>query len=395
MASYLATVDVGQFDLDTYREDVIRYLDAVDPDLDVPVLPTTGERFAISQAADSAYKRLSRTVTVPAAGGTLSFVANRQVEQGWDFFLVEAHEVGDGAWTTLADESGHTSQDTGNDCAGLAAQHPFLAEHYLTVDPDAGTCDTTGPTGEWNAASGVAFGPEEWTVDLSQFAGQTIELSLADVTDSSISLGGVTVDDVETSCGGGIDVLRERARRLDGAGSTRRAAPATRTTGWSAPRPTRPRPSVRSWTARWPVNRRSSTSSLGSSGVTRGATPARSSTTFRGSASPSRPRPGRSTPSTSSPTPSPGTPWSCTSSPISGTATASRCAGGATSGSTRVSRPTPSGCGPRRRDSGPRRRRSTSSTTTSSRWTTPGGRSPSATPGPTSSSSSRSTSGGP
>ena len=203
MASYLATVDVGQFDLDTYREDGIRYLDAVDPDLDAPVSPTTGERFAISQAADSAYKRLSRTVTVPAAGGTLSFVANRQVEQGWDFFLVEAHEVGDGAWTTLPDESGHTSQDTGNDCAGLAAQHPFLAEHYLTVDPDAGTCDTTGPTGEWNAATGVAFGPEEWTVDLSQFAGQTIELSLAHVTDGSISLGGVTVDDVETSWGEG------------------------------------------------------------------------------------------------------------------------------------------------------------------------------------------------
>ncbi len=203
MASYLATVNVGQFDLHRYREGGIRYLDAVDPDLYVPIVPTTGDQFAVSQAADSAYKRLTRTVAVPAAGGTLSFVAHRQTEADWDFFLVEAHPVGSNAWTTLADESGHTDQDTGAACVGAATLHPFLTEHYLSADPDAGICDATGPTGEWNAASGLSFGAEEWEIDLSQFAGQAVELSLTYVSDSSVSLGGVAIDDVATSWGEG------------------------------------------------------------------------------------------------------------------------------------------------------------------------------------------------
>ena len=203
MASYLATVDVGQFDLRAYREDGIRYLDAVDPDLYVRATPATGEQFALSQAADSAYKRLTRTVTVPEGGGTLSFVAHLQTEPGWDFFVVEARpEVGE-AWTTLADENGHTSQDTGSGCAGLAALHPFLAEHYVTVDATAGTCEPTGTTGEWNAATGLSFGPQEWEVDLSQFAGESVELSLTYVSDDVVSLGGVAVDDITTSWGEG------------------------------------------------------------------------------------------------------------------------------------------------------------------------------------------------
>ena len=33
MASYLTTVDIGQFDMKTYRDHGIRYTDALDPDL--------------------------------------------------------------------------------------------------------------------------------------------------------------------------------------------------------------------------------------------------------------------------------------------------------------------------------------------------------------------------
>ena len=45
MASYLTTATIGEFDLDAYREDGIRYWDALDPDLFEPPLTVhTGEQ---------------------------------------------------------------------------------------------------------------------------------------------------------------------------------------------------------------------------------------------------------------------------------------------------------------------------------------------------------------
>ena len=90
-----------------------------------------GAQFAISQAADTAYKRLMHTIDVPAGGGRLSFWVNRDTEQNWDFFFVEAHTVGADDWTTLPDANGHTSDDTGFVCPFSLELHPFLA-HYET-----------------------------------------------------------------------------------------------------------------------------------------------------------------------------------------------------------------------------------------------------------------------
>ena len=82
--------------------DGIRYWDAVDPDLYAPTgRPRTGEQFAISQQSEPAYKRLARTIAVPAGGATLSFWINRDTEQNWDFVFVEAHTVGLQDWKTL------------------------------------------------------------------------------------------------------------------------------------------------------------------------------------------------------------------------------------------------------------------------------------------------------
>ena len=53
MASYLTTVDIGEFDIRAYRAGGLRYWDAVDPDLYTRPAPRTGEQFAISQSADT------------------------------------------------------------------------------------------------------------------------------------------------------------------------------------------------------------------------------------------------------------------------------------------------------------------------------------------------------
>jgi hypothetical protein len=204
MASYLATVDVGEFDIHAYRDHGLRYLDAVDPDLYDPIAaPSTGSRFALSQAADSSYKRLTHTISVPAGGATVGFTITRDTEFDWDFVFVEVHTVGQDDWTTLPDVNGHTTQSTGQSCLGWATLHPFVAAHYQTVDLTAETCTPTGRTGEWWAASGASDGPEQWQVDLSAYAGKDVELSISYASDEGVQRTGLYVDDVVVSTGQG------------------------------------------------------------------------------------------------------------------------------------------------------------------------------------------------
>ena len=73
MAPYLAMMAIGEFDVDAYTSMRIQAWDALDPDLFATPLPTTGDQFAYSQQGDFAYKRLTRTISVPASGAQLSF----------------------------------------------------------------------------------------------------------------------------------------------------------------------------------------------------------------------------------------------------------------------------------------------------------------------------------
>ena len=192
----------------------MRFWDAVDPDLYTRPAPRTGNQFAISQSADSTYKRLLRTVAVPAGGAQLSFWANRDTEQNWDFFFVEAHTVGADNWTTLPDANGHTSADTGLVCPYWLGLHPFLA-HYQTDNGDD-TCSPSGTTGTWSAVSGGSDGYEQWVIDLSAFAGQQIEISLSYASDDLFNFGGVEIDDVVLSTGAGSTSFEDDGDTFDG-----------------------------------------------------------------------------------------------------------------------------------------------------------------------------------
>jgi Peptidase family M1 domain/Peptidase M1 N-terminal domain len=213
MASYLAMMAVGEFDLRAYREDGIKYWDAVDPRLYEPVAPRTGDQFALSQSADLAYKRLARTIAVPDDGGELTFWVTRDTEPAWDFFFVEAHPVGSDDWTTLPDANGHTSQSTGNVCPFWLQLHPFL-EHYQTETEEG--CDPVGTTGEWHAATGPSGGYEQWRIDLSEYAGQEIEIALAYAADDVVALPGVWIDDIEGPGGAGSTSFEDDGDELDG-----------------------------------------------------------------------------------------------------------------------------------------------------------------------------------
>ncbi|MDT0212384.1 M1 family aminopeptidase [Rothia sp. ARF10] len=214
MASYLATATIGQFGLEHRRVDGIDYWDAIDPALYVQPEPRTGDRYAITGGDDFAYKRLSRVIDVPAAGGQLSFHVTRDTEPGWDFFFVEAREVGTDDWTTLPDLAGHTDRYPGNACPFWLEIHPFLG-HYQSDDGNDG-CTPTGSTGEWHAASGASDGYEQWRLDLSAYAGSSVEIALSLASDDVVSFNGVYVDEVVGPKGSGTTSFEADADPLDG-----------------------------------------------------------------------------------------------------------------------------------------------------------------------------------
>ena len=167
-----------------------------------PFEPHTGDYYAYSQIADVSYKRLTRTIAVPAGGATMSFWTSFDTEAEWDHLAVEARTAGGDDWTTLPDVNGNTSQETGESCpAGWNELHPQL-DFYQTVI-DETSCDPTGTSGEWNAASGNSGGWQQWSVDLSAYAGSSVEVSIAYISDWATQGLGVFVDDIEVSTGEG------------------------------------------------------------------------------------------------------------------------------------------------------------------------------------------------
>ena len=130
MTTYLAFMAIGQFDVDAYSADGLQYWDAIDSslleDLAPAVAPPTGAQLLYSQIGEPAYKRLTRTIAVPAGGAQLSFDIHRDTEPSWDFAFVEARTAGGDDWTTLPDANGHTSQDTGACPVQLPGLQPVL-----------------------------------------------------------------------------------------------------------------------------------------------------------------------------------------------------------------------------------------------------------------------------
>ncbi len=156
-----------------------------------PYDPHTGDWYVYSQQDDISYKRLSQTVDLSgASSGALEFFTSYDIETDWDYMFVEARPVGTDDWTTLPDANGHTQQGTGASCAsGWHELHPFLL-HYQGED-----CSSTGSTGDWHAATGNSNGWQEWSVDLSDYAGEEVEISISYASDWGTQGLGVFVDD--------------------------------------------------------------------------------------------------------------------------------------------------------------------------------------------------------
>ncbi|WP_211254493.1 M1 family metallopeptidase [Cellulomonas cellasea] len=214
MASYLAVLAVGRLDLTAYEADGIRYWDAIDPDL-AKAGPRTGRQAAISGSASNAYQRLSRTISVPAEGATLSFWVDRDTEPLYDALVVEARPVGTDEWTTLPDTGGYATQETRWACPWWLEQHPFLL-HYQTSAGEEEPCLPTGTTGAWWSATGSSSGYERWEVDLGAYAGGDAEVAISLVSDPVVAYSGLVVDDIEVSTGEGSTSFEDDGHTWDG-----------------------------------------------------------------------------------------------------------------------------------------------------------------------------------
>jgi len=189
--------------------------------------PIDGTQYMYSQRANGSYKRLSRTIDVPAGGATLSFQTSYDLEADFDYMFVEAHTVGQDDWTTLPatlpDGTDATSTDTGISCTDGWQQeddlHPFL-NHYQTLDDATGECSPEGnigsPPGEWNAATGRSPGWVTWEIDLSAYAGGQVEVAIAQANDQGVQGINAFVDDVQVSTGEGTTSFEEDDDQLDG-----------------------------------------------------------------------------------------------------------------------------------------------------------------------------------
>ena len=191
-----------------------------------PFDPHAGSSFMWSDRADEAYKRLSRTITVPAGGASLSFWTSFNLELDFDYLIVEAHTVGQDDWTTLPDLNGHTTSDLSTDesCTGgwsnlddaANVLHPFLT-HYQTFDPATGTCSSTGSSGVWNAANGSSSGWQQFEIDLTPYANSQVEVSITALSDWGLQqFPGVFIDDVVVSTGEGTTSFEEDGDQMDG-----------------------------------------------------------------------------------------------------------------------------------------------------------------------------------
>ena len=154
-----------------------------------PFDPHDGDWFLSAGADDQAYKRLQKAFSVPAGGGKVKLFTSYDLEPDYDYQFVEIHTVGQDDWTTLADENGHTSDDTGLSCETITngsawqTNHPFLA-HYQTVTNAGADCTPTGTSGSWNAATGNSGGWQEWSLPIpAAYHGKNVEIAVSVVSD--------------------------------------------------------------------------------------------------------------------------------------------------------------------------------------------------------------------
>ena len=200
------------------------------------VQPLNGDNFLYSGESNYSFQRVFKSFDLnETVGPELSFWVNRRTREPFDALIVEARVVGSEDWTTLPDQSGHTSADQAASCWSTAwfGIFPRLV-HYMTRvgEGNQAACEPNGTTGTWNAATGFSDGWEHWVIDLSGYIGSEVELSISYLS-SRTAFDGVYIDDISFTADGSL--VETATFETDLGGWTLDVLETTNTTGNNVP----------------------------------------------------------------------------------------------------------------------------------------------------------------
>jgi hypothetical protein len=149
-----------------------------------------------SDAEAWAWRSFYQTFAIPATGATLSFMTFYEIEEDWDYGYVEVYDHDTDEWYTL--------DDTG---LPRCTFDPYfydacMVDHVAHAQDNPNTPDGREPTdyeaaGRWHGFTGYSDGWLPVSMDLTPFAGHTIDLYFTTWQDGAFTLQMMYVDDIE------------------------------------------------------------------------------------------------------------------------------------------------------------------------------------------------------
>lgn len=128
-----------------------------------------------------AWRSFYQTFVIPTDGATLNFNALYEIEKNWDYGYVEVYDIDTGEWYTL------DSTGTVNYVAN-PQDNPHTPDGREPIDYEAAS--------RWHAFTGNSGGWIPVSMDLSPFAGHTIDLYFTSWQDGAANLQMMYVDDI-------------------------------------------------------------------------------------------------------------------------------------------------------------------------------------------------------
>jgi len=128
-----------------------------------------------------AWRSFYQTFDIPAGGATLEFYTFYEIEDDWDYGYVEVYDNDTGEWYTL-------------DAAGTV---DYVAHAQDNPNTPTGREPTDYETaGRWHGFTGYSNGWVPISMDLSPFAGHSIDLYFTSWQDGAFTLQMMYVDDI-------------------------------------------------------------------------------------------------------------------------------------------------------------------------------------------------------
>ena len=137
-----------------------------------------------SDAEAWAWRSFNQTFDIPAGGATLDFMTIFDIEDNWDYGYVEVYDHDTDEWYTL-------------NAIGTVDYVTFAQDNPNT--PDGREPTDYEAAGRWHAFTGNSGGWIPVSMDLSTFAGHTIDLYFTTWQDGAFTLQMMYVDDISIS----------------------------------------------------------------------------------------------------------------------------------------------------------------------------------------------------